>query len=216
MTQPVQELPVAITVTSRPDNNVRIGVVTQSAPLKVNVQGGDVVSPGVIAGAHFAVGTNVALLRQDQSWLVLGAIASSSSTASTGQAIYAAFTGADATVGAGFGELDTARMTWVKRLDTTRVRIDLSVSSFSTAVTTAVEFGVQLLDSTSTSVAIIVGPNLFFNIANTHLATSSFGVASGIPAGTYTVLPVWRRVSGAGTVTTDANDWLSYAVSEVD
>lgn len=68
MTDPYNQ---AVTDILPPDDNMRIGVVTSVDPLTVDVQGGPVF-PGHLSSYGAVVGDTVALLRQDQSWLVLG------------------------------------------------------------------------------------------------------------------------------------------------
>lgn len=61
----------AVTDILPPDDNMRIGVVSTVTPLAVNVQGADVLA-GHLGSYGPIAGDNVALLRQDQSWLCLG------------------------------------------------------------------------------------------------------------------------------------------------
>lgn len=216
MTQP-QPLPAAIASTNAPDNNIRIGKVTQTAPLIVSVQGGDVVSPGVLNYANFTVGDIVALVRQDQSWLVLGTTAPGDITLATGQVNYAAATGADTTASGTASELDNARVTWVKRLGTTKARVDFSASCYTTVAATGVMFAMQFMtDPVAGAGPTVNGPAMVINTATEHTMMSSHGLVSGLAAGTYIMRPLWWRTSGTGTLTTDANDWLSYIVSEVN
>jgi hypothetical protein len=67
--------PLAIAQANAPDNRMRIGIVSSVNPFEVNVQGEVVRGPGVIDRSRgFVVGDVVALLRQDQTWLVLGVV----------------------------------------------------------------------------------------------------------------------------------------------
>ncbi len=67
--------PLAIAQANAPDNRMRIGTVSSVSPFEVNVQGEVVRNPGVIdRSSGFTVGDVVALLRQDQTWLVFGRI----------------------------------------------------------------------------------------------------------------------------------------------
>lgn len=211
MTMP---FPATIADTRPSDNGLRIGVVAQSSPLQVNVQGGLVENPGVLGGEQFAVGTTVALLRQDQTWLVLGSVATSDVVGMTGQAAYNDSPGVDTVAIGTYTNLGTTTaFPWTKRLDTTKVRIDFAVSCFlSVAANTTVRFGVDILGATNyryTATEMTVNP----------LATHTFLVGgileAGVDAGVYSIQPIWLRVAGGGTVNTDANDWLSMIVSEV-
>lgn len=70
--------PLAISQANAPDNRMRIGTVSTVNPLEVNVQGEVVRSPGVVdRSTGFTIGDVVALLRQDQTWLVLGRVSGS-------------------------------------------------------------------------------------------------------------------------------------------
>jgi hypothetical protein len=70
--------PQQIAQSNAPDNRLRIGTVSRVNPLLVGIQGEDVVNPGVIDRSFgFQVGDVVALLRQDQTWLVFGRVWSS-------------------------------------------------------------------------------------------------------------------------------------------
>lgn len=209
-------LPAAITDTLPPDDRMRIGVVSQTAPLMVNVQGGDVITPGVLNYANFAVGDTVALLRQDQSWLVQGVIAPGDMTLATGQASFAGSIGADTTIFPAYTELGVnLTAPWFKRLDSTKVRVDLSMSCYSTVASTAVEVLLQLINGV-TNPGIGISKLFFFNLANTHMNFGLHTLADGIAAGEYYARVIWRRPSGTGTITTDANDYVSYIVSEVN
>lgn len=207
-------LPAAITDVLPPDDRVRIGIVSQASPLLVDVQGAGIVAPGVLNYAQFTAGDVVALIRQDQSWLVMGTVASSDVTGMTGQGQFNALNTGDTTTSAGFADFDAATTTWVKRLSGTRVRFDHSMSCYTTAVNTKVEFGMQLLGAINSYASI--GPAMMINAANEHTMVSGHALLAGVPAGTYTVRPIWRRVSGAGVLTANTDDWISYIVSEVN
>lgn len=64
-------LPEAITEALPPDDRLRIGVIASVAPVVVNVQG--TLMPGHALGSYAPViGDSVAVLRQDQTWLIFG------------------------------------------------------------------------------------------------------------------------------------------------
>jgi hypothetical protein len=65
-----------------PDDRMRIGIIVSVAPVTVDVQGARL--PGHAVGSYTPmVGDTVAVLRQDQTWLILGKTTSDSAT-STG------------------------------------------------------------------------------------------------------------------------------------
>lgn len=69
MTSPALDIALAMP----PDNRLRIGIVTGTAPTVVEVQG-TVINAGVLSSYTPAVGDNVAVLRGQSSWLVLGKV----------------------------------------------------------------------------------------------------------------------------------------------
>lgn len=58
------------------DNAVRVGTVTSVNPLTVNVQGTIIKNAGSMA--FVAVGDTVSIVRQDQTWLVMGVVSPAS------------------------------------------------------------------------------------------------------------------------------------------
>lgn len=66
-------LPEAIANSLPPDNRLRIGVISSVSPARVNVQGTDVFA-GVLSSYTPVLGDTVAVLRQDQTWLILGRV----------------------------------------------------------------------------------------------------------------------------------------------
>jgi len=73
-------LPEAIQDVLPPDDRMRVGIIDSVAPVTVNVQGTSL--PGHAVGSYTpVVGDNVAVLRQDQTWLILGKTSSADNTA---------------------------------------------------------------------------------------------------------------------------------------
>lgn len=105
--------------------------------------------------------------------------------------------------------LATASSSLLKRSALTRVEVDLRASCFTTLATnTEATFAVGL-GGTDYDIA-----SHFCNPTGTHLSCSGIRYLTGIAAGTYTVTVRWRRTSGAGTLTRDANDTMSLSVKE--
>lgn len=100
-------------------------------------------------------------------------------------------------------------VTITKAYSDTRLLIALHATSFSTVLGTVARFGVSIAGTDSD----IAG--LTHNLASTHLQVSGAGVFAAAGAGTVTVTGRWRRVSGTGVLTMDANDWVSITVQEV-
>jgi hypothetical protein len=67
------ELSRSVAESQPPDDGVRVGIVASVSPLVITLQGVPLTLAGQL-GVSVSVGDAVALLRQDQSWLVLGAI----------------------------------------------------------------------------------------------------------------------------------------------
>lgn len=109
----------------------------------------------------------------------------------------------------GGGNLFNAAFTKVD--DNSRIEVTLHVGCFTTALGTNVRWGVEVFNS-GTTVDIA---SFFFNQASVHHQMSGSTIISGVPAGTYGVYPKWRRSAGAGTLTTDSNDWISMIVREI-
>lgn len=199
-----------------PDNELVTGVVTAVNPVTVAVRGASISdSLGVLGSYIPAIGDNVQLLRQDATWLVLGAGAGNTDASAT-VANYNDNTAAATTAAAAYSNVNPVRFTWVKRFPTTRVKVELSASCFSSAIATTPRFGVDFINTA------VVPPSprvdmvqMQLNPANTHTPLVAQDVFSGIAAGTYTVQLIWLRVAGAGTLTINADDWVSLMITEV-
>lgn len=101
----VSEIPLlgadvlAAEIVAQPETNtVRTGTVVTSSPLVVNIQRGGVGAGCGYIGVRPAVGDVVALVRQGESWLVLGKI--NPPTAGNGLVAWAALTASSANIGA--------------------------------------------------------------------------------------------------------------------
>jgi hypothetical protein len=66
-------IPSAVTSVLPPDNELRIGTVTGISPFAVSVEGATINAAGRLASYGPVLGEPVALLRQDGTWLALGA-----------------------------------------------------------------------------------------------------------------------------------------------
>lgn len=128
----------------------------------------------------------------------------------TGQVLSALVAAGTTTSGTYANMPATSSVNLTKASANTRLRIEFACTTFVTVASTIVQFGV-LVNSTDYDIS-----RLFFNPASTHQACPT-GVVyiSGLAANIWTVQARWRRVSGTGTVTTDANDWVTLDVQEV-
>lgn len=109
---------------------------------------------------------------------------------------------------AGGGSITSFSLT--KRFASTRIRIDMTASMFTTAVNTAARFAVRI-NGVDTDVF-----NLFCNASGQHQYGAGHVYITGVPAGVQTIQGRWRRTVGAGTCTRDPEDWLSIAAAETD
>jgi hypothetical protein len=89
--------------------------------------------------------------------------------------------------------------TLIKRHPNTRVDLAISATVYADTVNCVGEIGIRLTDSgaTSTDVALCRMP---IPQTNTRIPFVGFDIVSGLPADSYTVTPIWRRVSGAGGI----------------
>lgn len=206
--------PEAITEVMPSDNEMVTGVVTAINPLTVNVRGA-LITPGTLASYIPSVGDPVQLLRQDATWLVLGASVSGDD-ATNAAAGFTANTVTASTTSATYVNVTGASFTFTKRLDNSRVRTDAAVSLFlSVAANTKPRFGLDFIDT-----ATLTGPRfdlmeMLVNPLATHTTIAGGRLYSGIPAGTYTVQLLWLRAAGAGQLNINTDDWVSIIAAEV-
>jgi hypothetical protein len=100
---------------------------------------------------------------------------------------------------------------FTKKLTNTRVVAELDGAGYSTVASSKAQYGCSV-----SSVGDFALADFFFNEANTHRSWSGFNylAAGSIPAGTYTIVGRFRRLSGAGTITIDDNDRFSLGLRE--
>lgn len=206
----------AVSDTLPPDDELVSATVAAVNPLTLNIRGALVSESLGVLGSYVPVlGDVVSVLRQDATWLVLGST-QPGTDASLTTAGFNDNTAAATTVNAAYTNVNPVRFDFVKRSALTRVRVDLSVSCFTSAVTTKPRFGLDFINTT------VVPPSprvdmveMLINTANEHTMISAHDTFSGFAAGTYAVQLIWLRVSGAGTLTINADDWVSILVTEV-
>lgn len=195
------------------DNELILATVLSVDPLRVDNRGAS--TPCGTLGSYIpAVGDPVVVLRQDATLVALGSSVSGADATNTVNGFNGAPSG-DTTASAAYTNLDAVSFPFTKRLDSTAVRLDYAVSCYSTgAGNTKPQFGVDFISA--------AGPVYRFDIlamlinpVSTHTPMSAVAKLPGIPAGEYTVQAIWLRVSGAGTLTVDADDWVSLMASEV-
>ena len=92
----------------------------------------------------------------------------------------------------------------------THIKATLSTGAFSSAVNTGIAFALLI-----SGVDRQILGSLLINTANAHTYFSGTILLTGIPAGVVTAVIRWRRVSGAGLLQMDGNDWTSLTLDEV-
>lgn len=198
-----------------PDNEMVGGVVTAISPLRVLVRGADVNNPGTLGSYIPSVGDPVQMLRQDSTWLCLGSSVSGIDATNTA-AFFNDNTVVVSTAGAAYTNVTGASFAFTKRLDNSRVRVDVNVSAFlSVATNTKPRYGLDFISlSGGPSVRVDV-MEMLINPLSQHTMISGGALYGGIPADDYTVQLLWLRVSGGGTLNINNDDWVSVIVTEV-
>lgn len=199
-----------------PDNEMVTGTVTSTAPLIVSVRGGTVLNPGTLGSYLPVAGDVVQLMRQGATWLILGNNATSTDATNT-IAAYSDNSITAATTSATYVNVTGAFLSFTKRFANSRVRVDMDVSCFISAVAnTRPMFGLDFINlsgSPNTRVNVVT---MLINPLSTHTVLAAGNLFSSISAGQYTVQLLWQRAAGTGQLNIAAtDDWLSFVVTEV-
>jgi hypothetical protein len=102
----------------------------------------------------------------------------------------------------------TSSLAFTKQVASTNTVVTLNTSLFSTATATVVRLAIRVAGTDYDCAHMAI------NTANEHTSMSCTIVIPSIAAGSQTAQARWRRVSGAGTVTQDTNDWINLTVQE--
>jgi hypothetical protein len=208
MTSPVEEVHAALP----PDTGMRVGVVTaQTANNVIVAVGGQQITCGFVNQGQFTVGSPVAILRGAASWLALGGVAATAPP-SDRVAFVAVATGVGSNATANYADVPGGNtfVTFTKLSPVTSLRIDLHLTFFTDSSLSGADFAVAV-NGVDTLVS-----RLHANLsANVHQSVSGVLGLSGLAAGTWTIQARYKRVSGAGAIHFDADDWMSMAVTEV-
>jgi hypothetical protein len=120
------------------------------------------------------------------------------------------------TTNASFNDVPTpADVTFVKRWDTTRVRVEITAGSFPNVTASCeAEWGARFTSSQGVvnTYAIINTPDF---AGGERMYSTSFDYLSGLAADTYTVRVMWRRKSGTATVQTDNFETIAIDLEEI-
>lgn len=103
--------------------------------------------------------------------------------------------------------------TMVKKLSSTALMFSMTATSYTNIVATEVIFGINIAGPvTSLDLNMAV---LFHNSVLVHAQAAGVNSLPGVEAGTLTFTARWARLVGTGTLTQDANDWVSFSVMEI-
>lgn len=100
---------------------------------------------------------------------------------------------------------------FVKRWDNTYVTVMQAITAHTDVANTAVGFGVSFNGGT-----VLDTVPVMMAVAFIHTAAVGAETFAGIPAGTYSVVPHWRRIAGSGSVLHSANDTASLSIAEIE
>ncbi len=206
MTNPVVE----VSGTYPPDTGLRIGRVDSisSGGLVVSVVGIPI-NAGFLDPGNLEVNQSVAIMRGAASWLALGGV-DTEPVSSAVALLNTNLAAGAASASAVYVNLPVSPLTFEKYSSTSRLRIDMHVTSFTSVTTSGVDFGV-LVNAIDTTVCFL-HPTIS---AGVHLQCSGTQLITGLDSGSWTVQPRFRRSGGAGTINVNLDDNLSIAVTEV-
>lgn len=109
-----------------------------------------------------------------------------------------------------------ATHSFVKERFNTRVGMGGASTWFTTDVNTGIELGINFNNGAGTNVTVTIAREQKTAASSRSGSLVGFAEASAaiLPQGTYTVTLMWRRFTGAGTATVDANDGASFYTRE--
>lgn len=201
---------VALMGTYPPDTGLRIGKVeTLDANGLIVSAVGVPINAGFLNPGNLEVDHPVALMRGTASWLALGGV-DNQPVSNAVQLLNTNLTAGATSASAVFVNLPVTALTFQKYSSTSRLRIDMHCSFFTSVTTSGVDFAV-LINGVDTTVCFL-HPNI---TAAAHLQCSGVQLISNLDSGAWTVQPRFRRSGGAGTITVNTDDNLSIAVTEV-
>jgi hypothetical protein len=192
---------------------LRPGTVTIADPLKVTFDGDDTPISAVSLVGMFPEGARVmGLLVPPGGNFIIG-VADPTFTGPLGVTTNLNQAGtAGSTTSATFANMPgnpTLPFTKKYPASLTNLKAELTTGAFSSAINTGVAFAL-LIDGNDRQIM-----SLLINVAAAHVYFGSTILLTGLAANTYSAVGRWRRVSGAGTLQSDGNDWTSITLDEV-
>lgn len=157
----------------------------------------------------------VGLVRFEGEWIIVA----NYTLRTLSQAIYdGQFAASSSTTSASFVDMPGSPTAVIepKYRDVTSLRLSLHFSMRTDVTGTVVEFGLYVASSDGgTAYDEIIGKRAI-NEANSHRDFGGWTDAANLPGGyTYSATARWRRVSGTGQLTSDANDAVYVRIEEV-
>lgn len=209
MTSP--SLVQAVTDAMPPDNGIRVGKVDSLGPFRVNLAGG-LIPAGILNSYVPAVGDQVALIRQDQTWLAIGRIGSADMAYPTFANLTMDNPSFTITSGS-FATFTGSEFNLSKASSGSVIESEFQTASFlSVAGNTAIEISIVLVGTPGTFEFVI---GRYFQQLATHTAWGGSRALAGVPAGDYNCRLRGRRVSGTPNPGWNSADYVTLNVKEV-
>lgn len=161
------------------------------------------------------VGDRVGLIRFEGEWIIVG---NYTPTTWADVLIGAQFISGNTTSGTFVDMPGSPSVAFVKVRDSTQLQLTLGVAWYAAGMTgsgvTEFAYLIRYPDGVTTLDLLIIRRGV--NLATTHADTyGGLTTVLTLPAGGYSITARWRRVSGNGTLTVDANDQITMHVKEV-
>lgn len=160
------------------------------------------------------VGDRVGLVKYEGEWIITG----NYTLRTLGEGGFESVLAGPTTSTSGtFVDVPTSpNLTMHKYRDHTFLRIDMAISMYASSVPTVVEFAAAILSEDGLTSYDAVLTRMPHNTANNHTTLYGGETTAAHPGGqNFTITARWRRVSGGGNMTVDANDYVTLRVREV-
>lgn len=206
--------PLAESIGAAPQPHaMRIGVVVTTDPPTVSIQDGEAVPVGVLQGVWLRIGAPVVVLKQGQTWLALGEPGELLGGPLPNSNIAQQFgMPTSTTTSASFVPLTSPPvLTLTKRYSYSRIFLTMHTSAYASGGDAGPQWGLRVNGSLDVAVASLLSTNATNGVRQSASGSAMFNW----PAGSLSMLGIWRRANGAGTATCDINDTWSCIATEV-
>jgi hypothetical protein len=220
---PKRGLAEAVSEALPPDNGMRVGIVASISPLVVTIQNVPIPDIGGQLNVPVSVGDKVAMVREQGSWLVLGAVLNTAAPAEGGGlADLTDNTVTDSTTSAtlvpvvGWGPMNFTRARANSRLD---MQVTFGARP-TVAVPVSALYGLRFTNPANGATwTPTIMPRATYSTASVHLSHTCRRIQTPAPelgAGDLTVELMWSRVTGTGTLNVASGfDTLGVTVVEL-